>query len=219
MTTVPHYSVGIRRGVPFGIAAGLAGVSFGVVAEPVMGGAAAIAMSVFVFAGAAQFGATAVLASGGSAVTAILAGIMLNARFLPMGVAVARSLRGGAIARAIQGQAVVDASWAAAHRGGGQFDRHVLIGATIPQYPAWVLGTVIGVAGAGRLGDPKTFGLDAIFPAFFLALLLAEGTASRTGRMAAAAGALIALALIPLLPPGLPVLIAASAALLGWRRA
>jgi predicted branched-subunit amino acid permease len=217
MTTQTTYADGIRRGVPFGIAAGLAGVSFGIVAQPVMGSAAAIAMSVFVFAGAAQFGATAVLASGGSAVTAILAGIMLNARFLPMGVAIAGSLRGGALMRALQGQAIVDASWAASHVGGGRFDRHILIGATVPQYPAWVLGTIVGVIGAGTLGDPKAFGLDAIFPAFFLALLLAEGTASRMARIVAAAGALVALALIPLLPPGLPILIAASAALIGWR--
>src|SRR4051812_30292383 len=93
--------------MPFGAAAFLVGISFGVVAQPVMGAAAAIAMSVFVFAGAAQFGATAVLASGGSAVTAILAGVMLNARFLPMGVAVASAVRGGPLARALQGQTIV----------------------------------------------------------------------------------------------------------------
>jgi predicted branched-subunit amino acid permease len=212
------YSDGIRTGIPFAVAALLAGVSFGVVAKPVIGAGPAIAMSVFVFAGAAQFGATAVLASGGSALTAVLAGIMLNARFLPMGVAIARWLPGGPWSRALQGQAVVDASWAAAHMGGGRFDRHILIGATIPQYAAWVLGTVVGVIGADRLGDPKAFGLDAIFPAFFLGLLLAEGTQSRLARTVAVTGALIALALIPLLPPGLPILLAASAALLGLRR-
>jgi predicted branched-subunit amino acid permease len=217
-TETTTYSDGIRRGIPFAVAAFLAGLSFGVVAKPAIGGAPAIAMSVFVFAGAAQFGATAVLASGGSALTAILAGIMLNARFLPMGVAIARWLPGGPVARALQGQAVVDASWAAAHMGGGRFDRHILIGATIAQYPAWVLGTVVGVIGADKLGDPKSFGLDAIFPAFFLGLLLAEGTQSRLARTVAATGALIAVALIPLLPPGLPILIAASAALLGLRR-
>jgi predicted branched-subunit amino acid permease len=210
---------GIRVGIPFGIAAGLVGISFGVVAEPIMGAGPAIAMSAFVFAGAAQFGATAVLASGGSTLAAILAGIMLNARFLPMGIAVAGALRGGPLARALQGQAVVDASWAAAHVGGGRFDRNLLIGATIPQYPAWVLGTVIGALGAGALGDPKALGLDAVFPAFFLGLLLSEATASRLARIVAITGASIALALTPLLPPGLPILAASGAALLGlWRR-
>jgi predicted branched-subunit amino acid permease len=209
---------GIRVGIPFGIAAGLVGISFGVVAQPIMGAGPAIAMSVFVFAGAAQFGATAVLASGGSTTTAILAGIMLNARFLPMGIAVAGALRGGPLARAIQGQAVVDASWAAAHLGGGRFDRNLLMGATIPQYPAWVLGTVIGALGAGKLGDPKALGLDAVFPAFFLGLLLSEATASRLARIVAITGAAIALVLTPLLPPGLPILLASSAALLGLVR-
>jgi predicted branched-subunit amino acid permease len=209
---------GIRVGLPFGVAALLVGISFGVVAEPVMGAGAAIAMSAFVFAGAAQFGATAVLASGGSTVTAILAGVMLNARFLPMGIAIAGSLPGGPFARALQGQAIVDASWAAAHLGGGRFDRNLLLGATIPQYPAWVLGTVIGALGASSLGDPKAFGLDAVFPAFFLGLLLPEARASRLATTVALTGAAIALALTPLLPAGLPILLAASAALLGLRR-
>jgi predicted branched-subunit amino acid permease len=208
---------GIRAGIPFGIAALLVGISFGVVAKPVMGGLAAIAMSTFVFAGAAQFGATAVLAAGGDAFTAIATGVMLNARFLPMGIAVSGVLRGGPLRRAFEGQSVVDASWAAAHQGEGRFDRHVLIGATLPQYPAWVLGTAIGVLGADQLGDPKALGLDAVFPAFFLGLLLPEATASRAARVTAVAGAGIALALTPLLPPGLPILIASAAALLGLR--
>jgi 4-azaleucine resistance transporter AzlC len=216
--TEASYADGIRRGIPFGIAAGLVGISFGVVAQPVMGAAAAIAMSVFVFAGAAQFGSTAVLASGGSALTAILAGIMLNARFLPMGIAVASSLNGGPWARALQGQTIVDASWAAAHLGGGRFDRRILIGATIPQYAAWVLGTVIGALGANKLGDPKALGLDAVFPAFFLGLLLEEARRSPVARLVAVTGAVIALVLTPLLPAGLPILIASAAALLGWRR-
>src|SRR3954463_13129918 len=218
-TETTTYSNGIRRGIPFGIAAFLAGVSFGVVAKPAIGAAPAIAMSVFVFAGAAQFGATAVLASGGSALTAILAGVMLNARFLPMGVAVASSVRGGPLARALQGQTIVDGSWAAAHLGGGRFDRKILIGATIPQYPAWVLGTVIGALGANRLGDPRSLGLDAVFPAFFLGLLLEEALRSPIARVVAVTGGVIALALTPLLPAGLPILIASTAALLGWRRA
>jgi predicted branched-subunit amino acid permease len=212
------YRDGIRAGIAFGVAALLVGISFGAVAQPVMGAGAAIAMSAFVFAGAAQFGSTAVLASGGSALTAILAGIMLNARFLPMGVAVAGVLRGGPLARALQGQTIVDASWAAAHLGGGRFDRKILIGATIPQYPAWVLGTVIGALGANKLGDPKALGLDAVFPPFFLGLLLAEAVESPTARLVAITGAVIGLALTPLLPAGLPILIAAGAALLGLRR-
>lgn len=214
----PTLRDGIRIGVPFGIAAFLGGISFGVVAEPVIGALAAIVMSAIVFAGASQFGATAVLASGGDPITAIAAGVMLNARFLPMGVAAAAAFPGGALARGLQGQAIVDASWAAAHEGGGRFNRFILLGATIPQYPGWVGGTALGALGAGSIGDPQALGLDAIFPAFFLVLLMSEAAASRRGRVVALLGAAIALALTPLLPAGLPILLAALAAFIGVRR-
>jgi predicted branched-subunit amino acid permease len=217
-TRLAEYRHGLRAGVGFGAAAGVVGISFGVVAQPVMGSVAPIVMSVFVFAGSAQFGATAVLASGGDAVTAIATGAMLNARFLAMGLAAAPALRGGPLRRALEGQAVVDASWALAARGEGGFDREVLLGATIPQYPAWVLGTVIGVLLGGTIANPADFGLDAIFPAFFLALLAAELNRPMAVPVVALAGA-IALALTPLLPAGLPVLLAATTALLGLRRA
>jgi 4-azaleucine resistance transporter AzlC len=200
----------------FALASFVVGVSFGVLAEPLMGSVAPIVMSAFVFAGAAQFGATAVLAAGGDAVTAIAAGTMLNARFLPMGVAAAPALRGRPLRRAAEGQAMVDASWALAARGDGDFDRELMLGATLPQYPAWVLGTAVGVLGGGSLGDPEALGLDAVFPAFFLGLLASELASTRT-RTAALAGGAIALALTPLLPPGLPVLLATAAALIGTR--
>lgn len=127
-----------------------------------MGPVAPIVMSLLVFSGAAQFGATAVLAAGGDAAAAVVAGTLLNARFLPMGVALAPSLGGGVARRAAEGQAIVDASWALAARGGGELDRDLMLGATIPQYPAWVLGTVIGVVGGEAIGDPSTLGLDAL---------------------------------------------------------
>jgi predicted branched-subunit amino acid permease len=217
-TRLAEYRHGLRAGIGFGAAAGIVGISFGVVAQPVMGSVAPIVMSIFVFAGSAQFGATAVLASGGDAATAIATGTMLNARFLAMGVAAAPSLRGGRLRRALEGQAVVDASWALAARMEGGFDREALLGATIPQYPAWVLGTVIGVLLGGTIGNPADFGLDAIFPAFFLALLAAELDRPMVLPVVALSGA-IALAFTPVLPAGLPVLLASTPALLGlWRR-
>ena len=66
------------------------------------------------------------------------------------------------------------ASWALAARGDGDFDRELMMGATFPQYPAFVGGTAIGALFGEALGDPAAFGLDAIFPAFFLGLLAAE---------------------------------------------
>jgi predicted branched-subunit amino acid permease len=207
------YRAGLKAGVGFGLAALLLGISFGVLAEPLMGPVAPIVMSAVLFSGAAQFGSTAVLAAGGDALTAIAAGTMLNARFLPMGVAAATALRGSPLRRAVEAQAVVDASWALAVRSDGRFDRELMLGATIPQYPAWVAGTAIGVAGGGAIGDPAALGLDAIFPAFFLGLLVAELERPRA-RMAALLGGAIALGLTPVLPPGLPVLLASAAALI-----
>jgi 4-azaleucine resistance transporter AzlC len=221
MTTVPsaheRYRAGLRAGIGFGAAAFVVGVSFGVVAQPVMGSVAPIVMSAFVFAGASQFGATSVLLSGGGALTAIATGAMLNARFLPMGLAAASALRGSRLRRALEGQAIVDASWALAARGEGGFDREVMLGATLPQYPAWVLGTIVGVVVGGALGDPEALGLDAIFPAFFLGLLAAELRRPHAVPAVLIGGA-IALALTPVLPAGLPVLLASCAALIGLRR-
>jgi 4-azaleucine resistance transporter AzlC len=209
---------GFREGLTFGVAALLVGVSFGVLAEPVLGATAAIVMSAIVFAGSAQFAALAVLGSGGGAVAAIVAGALLNARFLAMGIALAPSLRGGKLRRAAEGQAVVDASWALANRGGGRFDRDLLVGATLAQYPFWVIGTAIGALGGDLLDDPRTLGLDAIFPAFFLALMW-DDLKDRRALAVAAASAALALALVPFTPAGVPVIAACVPAMIGarWR--
>jgi 4-azaleucine resistance transporter AzlC len=208
----------MRAGLPYAVAAGLVGISFGVVAEPVMGAGAAIVFSAIVFAGAAQFASTAVLGAGGGALAAIVAGILLNLRYGPMGIALAPSLRGNPVRRAAIGQAMIDASWAMANRGGGRFDPAFMVGATLPSYPVWIIGTAIGALAGDVIGDPETFGLDALFPAFFLALLVEE-LRRPGGRGAAAIGALIALVLTPIAPPGIPILAASLGALIGlWIR-
>jgi predicted branched-subunit amino acid permease len=209
-------ATGFKVGIPYAIAAGLVGISYGVLAEPVMGAAGTLAMSAFVFAGSAQFGATAVLASGGGAAAAIIAAVLLNARYLPMGIALAPSLRGGPLLRAGYGETMIDASWAMASRGGGRFDPDFMVGATMPSYPAWVGGTVIGIIAGNAIADPDALGLDALFPAFFLALLFGE-LRSRRAIGPAAIGAVVALALTPLTPPGVPVIAASLGALLGLR--
>jgi predicted branched-subunit amino acid permease len=213
-----RFRAGMRAAVPFAIAGGLLALSFGVVGRGVgLTAGAAIARSAIVFAGSAQFAAVAILAQGGTVGAAVAAAAMMNSRFLPMGVALGPSLPGGPVKRAVQGQAVVDASWAMAARGDGTFDRFFLFGATAIQYVTWVGGTVAGALGGGALGDPQRLGLDAVYPAFFLALLLSE---ARDGRAVgvAASGAAIALVLVPFAPAGVPVLAASLAALIGLRR-
>lgn len=203
--------------MPFAVAAVALGISFGAVARPVMGPVAPIVMSLVVFGGGAQFAATAVLAAGGGALPAVVAGVLMNLRFVPMGIALAASLPGRAGRRALEGQAVVDPSWALANQGEGRFERDLLLGATLVQYPAWAVGTAIGVFAGAVVGDTRQLGLDAIFPAFFLGLLVAEMRAPLP-RAAALAGAAIALLAVPVAPPGVPIVAACLAGLLALRR-
>jgi 4-azaleucine resistance transporter AzlC len=211
----PGFREGFRIGIPYAVAAVLLAISFGVLAEPVMGPIAPIVMSATLFAGSAQFAATAVLAAGGDAAAAIAAGILLNARYIPMGVALAPSLRGGVLRRSLVAQAMIDFSWAAASRGGGRFDESFMVGATLPSYPCWVAGTAIGVFAGDLIGNPDSLGLDALFPAFFLALLVEGELRWGLPALAAGLGSLIALALIPFTPAGVPIIAASAAALIG----
>ncbi|MEA2293014.1 MAG: hypothetical protein QOE86_653 [Solirubrobacteraceae bacterium] len=209
---------GVRAGTPYALAGFLLSASFGVLArEAGLPTAAAIAMSAIVFAGSAQFAAITILAAGGSLGAAVGAAALMNARFLPMGIALAPSLPGRALRRAAQGQAVVDASWALSSRGDGTFDRWLLFGSTAPQYVTWLSGTILGVLAGGLLPSAHTLGLDAIFPAFFLSLLIDE--MRRPGaRSVALLGGALALVLVPFVPAGVPVLVASLAALLGLRQ-
>jgi 4-azaleucine resistance transporter AzlC len=209
---------GLRKGLPLVLPTFAGGIAFGVLAEPVMGSVAPIVMSLIVFSGAAQFAALTVLTAGGGVVAAVAAGMLMNGRWLPMGLAVGPYLKGRPWRRSLESLALVDASFALARRADGTFDRGILIGSTIPQYAAWVTGTAAGVFGGAILSDPLAFGVDAMFPAFF-AVLLAGEARSRETIAAAALGGLIALSLMPFTPAGVPVLAAAAAALLGLRQA
>jgi predicted branched-subunit amino acid permease len=209
---------GLRAGIWVAVAGMLVGVSFGVLAEPLMGEVAPIVMSAAMFAGSAQFAATAVLSAGGGAVAAIVAGVLLNARYAPMGIALAPSLRGGPLRRAAIGQTMIDFAWAAANRGGGRFDPAFMVGVSAPCYVLWVAGTALGVFAAGDLiGDPGALGLDAIFPAFFLCLLVEGELRPGSPALVAGMGSIVALALIPLTPAGVPIIAASACALVGLR--
>jgi 4-azaleucine resistance transporter AzlC len=211
------YRAGLRGGAVFALPNFVLALSFGVLARQLGWGAVApIVASVVVFSGSAQFAIADVLGAGGSAAAAIAAAVLVNARFGVMGVAAASSFRGGRLRRAIEGQATVDASWALANRGGGRFDREVLIGATLPQYVSWVGGTVLGVA-LGDAIDPEALGLDVLFPAFFLGLLIDELRNGPQHVVAAVIAGVVAVVLIPFTPPGIPIIVACIGALIGLR--
>jgi 4-azaleucine resistance transporter AzlC len=207
-----------RTALPLAAAVLVFGVSFGVLARSAgLGALAPVVMSATAFAGSAQFAAVSILAAGGGAAAAIGAAVLLNTRYGPMGLAAAPALRGSRRRRVVEAQVVVDESWALAKRPGGRFDRSVMIGAGGTLYAAWLLGTAVGVLAGEALGDPEALGLDAAFPALFLALLVAQ-VHSRRAAAAGLAGAAIALSLTPLTPAGIPVLAATAACLIGVRR-
>ena len=107
-----------------------------------------------------------------------------------------------------------DASWALASRPDGSFDRMMLFGSSAAAYVTWVGGTAIGALWGGALGDPHDLGLDALFPAFFLVLVWSE-LGDRAARVTAAVATVIAFVLIPIAPPGIPVVAATLAVLAG----
>jgi 4-azaleucine resistance transporter AzlC len=209
---------GVLAAAPLTVAFAGFGVAFGSLARAAgIGPAAAVVLSATAFAGSAQFAAVSVLGAGGSVVAAVVAAVLLNARYVPIGLSVAPVLGGAWWRRLVVGQLVVDESWAIANRGNGRFDRKRLIGAGVVLYLAWVTSTAVGALGASVLADPKALGLDAAFPALFLALLWPQAR-ERRAAAAAALGAGIALVTLPVAPPGLPIIAAAAACLLGVRR-
>ena len=209
------YLTGARAVAPLAVAAASFGAAFGVLAETAgMGVLAPIVMSATTFAGAAQFASASVLDEGGSAVAAIAAAVLLNARYGAISLAVAPAFRGSRLRRAAESQLIVDESWAVAQTGGGRINRRVLVGAGLVLFPFWVGGTAVGVLFGDVLGDPERLGLDAAFPALFLALLATQLVSRRTV-FAALAGGLIALILLPVTPPGVPVIAAAVVCVAG----
>lgn len=188
-------------------AVGVVGASFGALAAaadvPV---ALTVALSTLVFAGGAQFLVVTVVTGGGGAVAAVVAGLLLNARHLPFGLAMAGTVADRWPARLLGAHILVDESVAFARaRGTGRRARtaYWLCGGL--QFVFWNVGTLGGMWAGAAVPDPDAFGVDAAFPAGLLALLLPalrRADARRVG-LAAAAVALLA---TPVLPAGMPVL-------------
>jgi predicted branched-subunit amino acid permease len=217
--TEASYRDGVRVMLPLMPAIVAFGASFGVLARAAgVDSLAALVMSATTFAGSAQFAVVSVLGAGGTAAAAIGAAVLLNARYAPMALAASGAFRGGPLRRLLEAQLLVDESWALSSREGG-FERKLLIGAGGILYLGWNAGTAAGVLAGDSLTDPATLGLDAAFPALFLALLAPLLRAGgRTAIAAALTGAAIALMLTPITPAGIPVIAATAACLIGLTR-
>lgn len=212
-----RYIEGTRAAAPIALAAGAFGLSFGVLARTAgLGWVAPLVMSATTFAGSAQFAATSILHDGGTVAAAVAAAAMLNARYAPIGISVASWFDGPAPKRLLESQLIVDESWALALRRREGPDVRFLLGAGGTLWICWNGGTGLGVLLGNVIGDPNRLGLDAAFPALFLALLVPQLT-GRSTLGAAALGAAIALVLIPFTPTGVPIVVAAAACLVGRR--
>lgn len=202
----------LRRAIwVLGVAVGVFGVSFGVLATTAgLTVAQACVMSLLVFTGASQFATVGVLAAGGSLGSAFGSALLLAARNAAYGVALAPTLARRSFGRRLlAAQLVIDESTAMATAQPGRRAReHAFWSTGVAVFVCWNVGTVVGAVAGDAIGDPEVWGLDAAFPAGFVALALPH-MASRRGRVAAVSGALIALALIPLAPAGLPIVAAA----------
>ncbi len=205
----------VRDVVAIAVAAGAVGVSFGAIATAAGLPAWLVsAMSVLVFAGGSQFLAVGLIAAG-SPVAAVLAGLLLNARHLPFGLAIAGSVfpggtgfTGGWPGRLIGSHLMIDESVAFALAQSDPRARrraYWLTGGVL--FGSWNVGTLLGVAVGGAASDPAALGLDAAFPAGLIALML-PSLQDRDTRRVALLGAGIAVLTTPLLPAGLPVLLA-----------
>lgn len=202
----------IGDAVAIGVASGAYAISFGAIS--VAGGLSVWqtqALSLLMFTGASQFALVGVLAAGGGAAVAVATAALLGTRngLYALRMAPVLSMRGWR--RIPAAQMTIDESTAMAmrHDAEPETERLAFWSTGIAIFILWNLGTLLGALGAGLIGDPATYGLDAAIPAAFLALLWPRLT-TRGMRIIAAVSLVSAVALTLVLPPGTPVLAAGA---------
>lgn len=208
----------LASALSIGVATGVYGFSFGVLAVGAgLTALQAIVMSLLVFTGGSQFAAIGVIGAGGSPAAAVGSGLMLGGRNVAYGLSVAQLLAQPRLRRAAESHLVIDESVAMARAQDDPAEaRGALLATGFSIFVLWNVGTALGAFIGGEL-DPERYGLDAMFPAAFLALLAPQLRQPGAPRLALA-GALIAVVLVPLTPAGVPVLAASLALLLEVRR-
>ncbi len=199
-----------RQALSISLAVAPFGIVFGVAcADAGLSPAVALGYSTLVFAGSAQFAAVDVLGDGGTVAAAVTAGVLLNLRSLAFGVAMAPVLTGPVWKRALMAQLMIDESTAVGTaRPEPRWRRYGYLAAGLGVFALWNLTTLLGVTAISSSGDLiERSGLDAAAPAAFLALVWPR-LAATSQRTVAIVGALIALALVPVAPAGVPIVAA-----------
>lgn len=203
----------IRDALGVGIAVGLSGFAFGVTSA----GAGltllqSCALSLLVFTGASQFALVGALAAGGNPLAAAAGAFFLGVRNTFYGLRLSQLLALPRFVRPFAAHWVIDETTAVALAQPTR--RAVRLGFTVTGlalYVLWNLTTLLGALGAEAIGDTDAWGLDAAGPAVFLALL-APMLRTTTERAVAAGAVVLGLGFLPVLPAGVPVLVAALAA-------
>jgi len=207
----------VRDGVFLGLAVGTSGLAFG--AAAVSSGLTAwqaCALSLLAFTGASQFALVGAVAGGGSLIAGTAGAVLLGSRNALYGLRLADLIQVRGARRLVAAHGVIDETTAVTLAQPNAVAARAGFWATFASiYLTWNLATLAGALGAGRLGSPQSFGLDVVGPAAFLALIWPRLRAGRAERMVGLGGAVIALGTTPLLPAGVPVILAASAALAG----
>jgi predicted branched-subunit amino acid permease len=205
----------VRRAIAMALAVGAVGIAFGAVAsDEGLSLGKALAMSALVYGGSAQLAALGVAAQGGTGGAAVAAGLLLSARNLAFGVALAPILPRRLGRRLAASQLVIDQSTAAAlaePRRESAWRAFWLTGVWV--LALWLGGTAAGWAVTGAI-DIEALGVDAAIPALFVALL-APRMRNPPEAASALAGAAIALALVPVAPAGVPILAASAGVVAG----
>lgn len=202
----------LRTSLSVGVATGAYGLSFGA-----LGTAAGLtvvqtcALSVLVFTGGSQFALVGVISGGGNPMAGAASAVLLGSRNTLYGARMAPLLRLRRLRRAVGAQLVIDESTAVGLAGEEKSTRAGRLGfwATgLSVFVLWNTATLVGALAGTAIADPRDLGLDAAVPAAFLALL-APRLRGRAAWLTAGAAALVAVAVVPLVPAGLPVLVAA----------
>jgi predicted branched-subunit amino acid permease len=202
----------LRTSLGVGVATGAYGLSYGALGTSAgLSVVQTCALSVLMFSGGSQFALIGVLGGGGNAVSGSASAMLLGARNALYGARLAPVLGLRGLRRAVGAQVVVDESTAVALRyePEGVLAARLGFWATgLAIFVLWNLSTLVGAVLGNQLGDPREFGLDAAAPAAFLALL-APRLRGASPWLTALAGAAVAVAVVPVVPAGVPVLLAA----------
>lgn len=203
----------IRDSLGVGFAVGAYGVAFG--AASVASGLSVLQtclLSLVAFTGGTQFAVVGVVAGGGSLAAALGSGLLLGARnaLYAMRLTPLLQVRGGQ--RLVAALGTIDETTAmAVGQRSTALGRVAFWWTFAGVYLFWNLATLLGAVGASELGNPARFGLDAVVPAAFLALVAPRLRAGRVERRVAVLAAVLAVVLIPFTPPGVPVIAACGA--------